>query len=227
MLFRSTTVERFGQTVLKRGIVPESVSDCHVQTDVFCNRYDTWKLRPTPIRCGPRGISLYALRARGTPGSSSILGVKDLVCVREVLRRGWGPEQTVIGLHLVERGIPVWLGFSEDRSTVPVPSQYVSPLYRPQGYIFSLEDYKSYVKRQLNLMGNISIAQPIVREGGILWRLAMESAVDLGSCAAIDSDVDVYETTRMNTGRKHWVAAALPDSVADTVVGVYKLYTGG
>ena len=36
----------------------------------------------------------------------------------------------------------------------------------------------------------------------------------------------MYETLLVETGQGKWAVSTLPDSVADTIVGMYKIYTG-
>ena len=78
----------------------------------------------------------------------------------------------------------------------------------------------------MDILKDIAVSRRAIMTGGIVWRLTMESDVDLEACCTTHANEDVYQTLVVEAGRSEWVVPTLPDSVADTIVGMYKLYTG-
>ena len=76
------------------------------------------------------------------------------------------------------------------------------------------------------ILKDMAVCRRALMAGGIVWRLTMESDVDLQTCCETHANEAVYQTLVVEAGRAEWVVPTLPDSVADTIVGMYKLYTG-
>ena len=218
------TLERFADMVFEGGVVPSDISDCHVSEEWFLNRNDIWKLRPFRVyRDGP---PFYAFHVQDGTGSGRVVAVKDELTVREVLRRRWGPLHMDVVQPLAERGVPLVVGYVVPPTTLAIPLSHSANIFRPEGYCFQYLDYLSYVRRRLALFRDVSVAEPAVREGGILWRLALESQVDLGVCHGLDSDTPAYGLNTLKLGDTQWSVRIVPSSVGDSLVGMYKIYTG-
>ena len=220
------TLERFGSIILEGGTVPPEISDCHLRDEPFSASNDVWKLEPYQIRTSEAGPPLYAFRTPDGKALGWVIAVKSLVSAREVLRRRWGPFHIDLIRPLLDRGVPTLLGCLTAPRIVAAPASHVPNIFRPEGYVFQLDDYRSYVRRRLNLFKDRAVAQPAVREGGILWRLAMESEVDMDACLSVDHDHEAYQLTTVELRDTQWSVTVLPDAIADTLIGMYKVYTG-
>ena len=219
-------LEAFSSTIMAGKVVPRHVSDCHVEDSLFLSLNDVWKVQPYQVGTCEAGIGLYAVRTHDCVALRWIIVVKGLVTARELLRRRWGPLNAQIVKHLVDRGVPFLLGCLTPPPVTIAPASYVSDIFRPEGYVFGVHDYQSYVRRRLELFKDWAVAQPAMREGGILWRLAMESDVDVDVCLSVDGRRDVYQLEALGQGNTQWSVVALPDAIADSLIGMYKLYTG-
>ena len=217
-----TVLEEFGTTIMAGKVVPPHISDCHVEDGQFCSLADVWKMQPYRVGTCEAGFGLYALKTHDCEPLGWVVVVKGLVTAREVLRRKWGPLHAEVARRLAHRGMPFLLGSLVPPRVTMIPVNYVSDVFRPEGYAFGLRDYESYVRRRLELFKDWAVLQPAVREGGVLWRLAMESGVDMDACLAADQECDVYQLSTVG----QWSVVALPDVVSDTLIGMYKLYTG-
>ena len=222
-------LEEFASTILAKGIIPPQISDCHADEKSFLLDKDTWKLDPCRIRIRDTGMPFPLFYAFRTPDSKTlgrVIAVKGLVSMREVLRRGWGPLHMDIMRPLWARGMPVLLGYLKAPRVVMTPINYIADVFRPKGYHFQSQDYRSYVHRRLSLFKDHAVAQPALGEGGILWRLAMESEVDIDTCQSEEHIRDAYQVMEGSVRDAELWVTVLPDAIADTLVGMYKLYTG-
>ena len=204
--------------------VPIHISDCHVSQEVFLRRHDMWKLMPFQVH--GEGSPLHGLCVHDGMSMGRILAVKDILTVREVLRRRWGPLLIEIVRPLLDRGVPVVLGWAGLPRLTSIPVTYVPTIFRPEGYVFKYHDYLSYVRRRISLFKDLAVAEPAVREGGILWRLALESEIDLDKCCMVDQGSTAYQVTTIKLRESEWSVRVLPEAIGDSLIGMYKIYTG-
>ena len=54
----------------------------------------------------------------------------------------------------------------------------------------------------------------------------MESEVDMDACLSVDRDHEAYQLTTVELRDTQWSVTVLPDAIVDTLIGMYKVYTG-
>ena len=206
-----TLLERFADLLFAgKGVAPD-ISDCHAAEDSFLTRHDIWKMRP--FRVCTEGSFAYGFRVHDASLLGRLLTVKDIVSVREVLRRRWGPNLVDVARPLLDRGVTFRIGYASPPPTMSCPVTYVPRIFRPDNYSFTYRDYFSYVRRRLALFKDLGVAEPAVREGGILWRLALESQVDLDKCLMMTEDCPAYELDTLQLHAVQWSVRVLPDAI--------------
>lgn len=221
-----SAVEQFFTIIKAHNVVPTHISDCHTPNDKFNETHNSWgltikRLRSSDVR-GPRYI-LHTLTSRSQGWN---IALDHQTAVREVLRRGWGPGNSQISRGLLERGMPFSMLWSTRLLSLQTSSYLVTPIYRPESYEFNNWDYRSYVERRMNLFLDKAIATAALRYGGIVWRLAMESNVDIDSVGALTTADFALPMVTYSGGDSTQFESVLTPEVIDTIVGVYKVYTG-
>lgn len=217
---------RFWAAIKTGGRVPLEVSDCHMADEEFDNKYNAWGLTVTKGRVLAGGMPLYGLMSVDSTLQGCIIAVHSRTTLREVLRRRWGPGNAQIGRALLERGIPFKMLLSKPLPNAYTPAHLTDPLYRLEGRVFTAEDYRSYVVRRLELFKHKSIATAALRCGGILWRLALESNVDIDDVTSFPGEEEMLEASIAHSGSTLMVYDTLSPEIMEAIVGVYKVYTG-
>ncbi|KAK7679194.1 hypothetical protein QCA50_017772 [Cerrena zonata] len=217
---------RFWEAIKTQEMVPLTVSDCHMADEEFDTKYNAWGLTVTKGSVPGGCMTLYGLITVNSRLQGWIIAVHSRTTVREVLRRRWGPGNAQIGRALLERGIPFRMLLSKPLSNAYIPVHLTDPLYRLEGRAFTADDYKSYVVRRLELFKYKSIATAALRCGGILWRLALESNVDINNAISTAEEDEMFNASLAYNGPTLMVYDFLPEEIVEAIVGVYKVYTG-
>ena len=171
--------------------------------------------------------TLYVMQTTDATDSPWIIAVHDLLTVGQTLRQKWGPTSSIIAESLLKRGIPytaLWRDATHFIHTQRTPG--IPPLYRPSTYIWNVEDYRGYSLCRRSYLQNTAIAGCAVRKGGILWRLAIESGVQLCDVAFDTSRRQVLDAHKVEIDGEVYIAEDLPTGISDMIVGLCKTYTG-
>ena len=118
----------------------------------------------------------FFIHAHDDNGLHAILGLPSVLTFKQVFREKWGPNLRHITMHLVADGIPfsVFWPRTPIYHTVPtIPP--LSDTRRSPDHVYTLLDYNAYVHRRLLLFQLRPLLRSALRQGGIVWRLAMES----------------------------------------------------
>lgn len=132
-----------------------------------------------------------------------------------------------IARALLDQGSPF-------RTLLQVPSFVVEappigiPRIRLSSYIFRSSDYEMYCLERADLFRSQRVSRQALMRGGILWRLAMESASFQG---ALSGPTTVATLQRMCSSLhvdspKMWIDDVLDKHEIDIISGVYHVYTG-
>ncbi|KAK7677675.1 hypothetical protein QCA50_019366 [Cerrena zonata] len=217
---------RFAATIERNEMVDVALSDCHVPDEDFIRQHNLWGFtlsKASPVEGLPH---FFAIKTVNSSMSGWVIAVETRTSLRETLRRRWGPGNAQLGRAFLERGIPFRMLWKEALPPAEVLPHLVNPIYRWDRWTFSVADYQSYVNRRLQLFENKAVASAALRAGGILWRLALESYVDLDQVTSVTA-IDYVGSLRMAyLGSSLMVYDDLPFDIAETVVGVYKVFTG-
>lgn len=223
-------ITEFYSAIKGQTFIPPHISDCHLPDQDFERERNTWGLTISRLTTVDRQSDadrqpiLYSLQTINTRTFGWLIAVKGRTNLREVLRRKLGPGNAQIARALLERGIPFSMLWPAKGFAPPKPD--IQALYRPENYIFSPADYRAYVERRLQLLRDKTVAIAALLLGGIVWRLAMESNIDLNSVIS-SSPEDMLPTLRqVRDGEKVFVESVLSQEQLDVICGVYKVYTG-
>ncbi|KAK7684533.1 hypothetical protein QCA50_012480 [Cerrena zonata] len=207
--------------------VPVHLSDCHLEDDDFLRLHNVWGFSITTFTKNDSKTRLYGIQTVNTRMVGWMIAVDSRIAIREILRRGWGPANAQIARPLLERGMSVYMLSSSTPVPRPwcLPSLYETP-YRREGYTFSVADYRAYIERRIELFKDKSIATAALRHGGIIWRLAMESNVDINAVVVAAAKDRAFTWQTVKAGNTVLEYHTLSDEVLDVIVGMYKVYTG-
>ncbi|KAK7679207.1 hypothetical protein QCA50_017785 [Cerrena zonata] len=219
-------VEEFYTSIKSHRTVPSHISDCHVPDDLFQAENNRWGLSIIKQSSADNRVLKYMLSTVTSSTQGWFVACNTRTTVREVLRRGWGPGNGQVTRGLLERGIPFSM-MSRSAMLSPPPLRHlVCPLYRPETYAFKPPDYRAYIERRLRLFADKAVATAALRQGGILWRLAMESNVDIDSVGSLTTTDNVLAVVEHRVSGVVLFESILTPEVIDAIVGVYKVYTG-
>lgn len=174
-----------------------------------------------------------------------MLGLPSVVTCKQILRNGWGPDVDQIGLQLSLRGIPYLVFWSAKERSIPI--SIINPLtnvMRTPSYRYTAADYASYIHCRTSLFACPSILCSCLRQGGIMWRLAMEYIYnpDSGYRGVMPNCVDngngrllahsypfIYNNNKELPGQQrqlNLVTTHLTDREAHVICGAYIDQTG-
>lgn len=147
--------------------------------------------------------------------------------IRRVVDEEQIAKQEDIPIYLLDRGIPFVLARNcsemEVRSYM-VPPRDITPQTRMQGYIPDKTDYDRYVKKRQEFLRS-DRGGKVLRMGGILWRLALESLdQDVGARGPGKSE-SVHPISRSD-GRPEAFDDGLTLEELGLVYGLYHTYPG-
>lgn len=118
--------------------------------------------------------------------------------------------------YFVKRGTGFHLGRTLDDPFKALSGPHSGLGYRPKNYMPNMFDFKAYLDRRNQLLMDPSVAQSALMQGGIVWRLAVESlqsiyqdGVDFE--AILFHDSDFVRLTQQDLG---------------VIVGMYTIWTG-
>ncbi|KJA15796.1 hypothetical protein HYPSUDRAFT_207584 [Hypholoma sublateritium FD-334 SS-4] len=102
------------------------------------------------------------------------------------------------------------------------------PRLRLSDYLFCKTDYDSYCHERDDILTNHRVARQALKRGGILWRLAVESATFLDVLTGPTSIATLQHwcTSLIADPTNIWIDDALDESEAEIISGVYHVYTG-
>lgn len=132
--------------------------------------------------------------------------------------------------QMMERGISFTIFWhTKPRIFSPLSSvgSMYAPPFHPEKYIFTQEDYKTYISRRLDLFRDPAVARAALLQGGIVWQLALESNVSLTRIATVALDDSVFATEDAKVSEVRTVYRECIDfTLLETISGVYRCYTG-
>ena len=130
-----------------------------------------WTIPSFGITDKPQTFYLLAEKTEG----AVILGLPSPTSWKQIWRSGWGPDANSISKELISRGIPFVAIWDKSQPVAPInPVNELGPRMRSPTYSYTITDYQAYIEARTSLLRNASILAACLRQGGILWRLAME-----------------------------------------------------
>ncbi|KAK7686474.1 hypothetical protein QCA50_010070 [Cerrena zonata] len=153
------------------------------------------------------------------------IGVNSVITYKQVFREQWGPSLEEIGKEMTRRGIPFMLVWSDQK--VPRRIPIIPPLsttMRPANFVYSASDYLAYINQRLNLFRHLPLAKTALRQGGIIWRLALES-FEVGAqppssvAGGLNEHISNAFSFQLPVGR--FMENILTDDEIDVICGVY------
>ena len=171
----------------------------------------------------------YFVHATDTNHSHAILGVLSALTYRQIFRERWGPSLQDITSRLVARGIPFSIFWPSTPLYHYIPSPPpLSDTRRPPTHVYTLLDYNAYVRTRIRLFSRRPFLNAALCEGGILWRLAIETlrpALDLPDCSSGTLEENVYyvQEVELETalGLRDYMKTFLRDYQVRLICGTY------
>ncbi|KAK7689209.1 hypothetical protein QCA50_007900 [Cerrena zonata] len=222
-------LEDFWQAITSGQQMPLAISDCHMNSEAFKNKYNRWGhiIRPSFTL----GDKLHTpISTTSSTACGWTLAMSCQTSFKEMLRRGWGPSNEQIIRELMERGIGFNILWTKE-PTSPSAMSFVPHMYQPPiraaNYVFTDEDYKTYIGRRLDILSDPAVARYALAEGGITWRLALESRVSLANIANVDTEDTVCAYQRIEVAPQTYRYYEFVDTgIMESICGVYRVYTG-
>lgn len=157
------------------------------------------------------------------------IAVQDIQDVLFILRLDGSLSDYDIARELLNRGMPFLTLLHVPRCIVSSPPKALRRL-RLSGYSFGPADYASYCLERDELLRNPRVARQALKRGGIIWRLATDTAsfesVFVGPTTAATLLHQCATFAADASADKIWVDDALDPTEADILSGVYYVYTG-
>ncbi|KAK7675915.1 hypothetical protein QCA50_021148 [Cerrena zonata] len=207
-------------------LVPTSLADCHVPDEEFNRRHNVWGFTQSIGRPVNTPTCLYVIKTINSAALNWLIAVHSRTTWREILRRRWGPGNAQVCRALLERGLAFKKLWKTEVPFTNLQCHLVQPIYRWDRWTFTTDDYRSYVERRLHLFKNVAVSSAALQSGGILWRLAMESDVDIDKVALAASADETLAIEAVHVGNSVLHYNKMPPEVTEGIVGVYKIFTG-
>ncbi|KAI0074525.1 hypothetical protein K474DRAFT_1522181 [Panus rudis PR-1116 ss-1] len=99
------------------------------------------------------------------------------------------------------------------------------PLWRAPNHSFSTADYQGYVRLRVSLLQTPAIANAALRAGGMLWRLALESIVDVRRVLHGSCDDLIIQPSVVHLDNREYIETVLPQDIQDCLCGTYSYFT--
>lgn len=227
-------------------IITPKLSDILFSTSIFTKRnlQDLWT-PPNAVQVIPKPPAsrgqdhrrdvdgerkVWFVFPKDRDSSQPCIGVYSVITYKQVYREQWGPTLENIGDELTRRGIPFMLAWPAQR--VPRRIPMISPLsniIRPLNFPYQKSDYLAYVNQRLSLFRHLPLAKTALRQGGIIWRLALES-FELGaqppSSVAGEIHEHMSDPLSFDVQAGTFMENLLTDAEIDVICGVYTDHTG-
>lgn len=173
----------------------------------------------------PRSIYMFDFKGGATVDWK--IAVESITDVLFILRLDDSLNDYGITREMLNRGIPfstLLLVPSFDVSSIP---KVILPL-RTSSYVFGPVDYESYCCERDELLRNPRVARQALKRGGIIWRLAIETASyqDVMTGPTVVATIKRQCVSFSACPGMFWVDDVLDNSEADIISGVYHVFTG-
>ncbi|KAK7681744.1 hypothetical protein QCA50_015091 [Cerrena zonata] len=207
-------------------MVPTSLSDCHLPDAEFLHNHNVWGFTQSVGRLIDIPVRLYVIKTINSAALNWLIAVHSRTTWREILRRRWGPGNAQVCRALMERGIAFKKLWKKGVPLTELQSHLVKPIYRWDRWTFTTADYRSYVERRLHLLRNLAVCSAALQSGGILWRLTMESTVDIDKVTSAANADEALTLRTVNVGNSVLLSNCISPEVGESIVGMYKIFTG-
>ena len=201
--------------------VDANLADISLPEDQFHSKYNIHRLCFSTLpRSGTR--KYYVIDTSDCQQLRWKVAVHDPLTCGQILRCGWGPTNKAICLELSERGIPFSQLWMDTKLTKAY--SYPWPLYlRPSNHCFTPQEYLRYQAIRDFKLKDIRVARAALRMGGIMWRLAVDSGVEVETIMKGNVN-ELGDEPTMPLGP--YTFCPLSEELSDKLCGSYHLLTG-